>query len=86
MRDHYDDSPVVARLRRAYFADESGDEIWQTYQRAFALQGPVERRSDINQIDNYIGEDAPLSREMADLFAKRRQLVDLDELLRKAGR
>jgi len=86
MKDHYDDSPVIAHLRRAYFGDESGEQIWDQYRRAFSLQGPVERRSDIFQIDAYLGENAAPTRETAALISMRRQLADVDDLLRKAGR
>jgi hypothetical protein len=89
MADHFDDNPLIATLRRIYFApdgDEGANAIWGAYAQEFAKMDDTNRRSDLLTIDAYLNENAAATRETAALFQQRRHLGDIDATLRKARR
>ena len=85
--DPFDDSAPVGILRKAFFSDADSEQaIWGQYKSAFLMLDPMGRRADIGTIDRHIGEQATPSRETATLISYRRQLADLDDLLRRSCR
>jgi hypothetical protein len=87
MADPFDDNSVVALVRQAFYNDDdSAQQIWSDFKIAFARLPPPGRRCDIHHLDTQIGENAAPTRETAHMMTMRRELVDLDRLLRDAGR
>jgi hypothetical protein len=88
MSDNFDDGPVIATLRRAYFgtADATPDQIWSDYRTVFSAMSPEHRRGDLLTIDNHLATELKPTRETAAMISQRRQLGDIDDLLRRSGR
>jgi hypothetical protein len=89
MADHYDDNALIKTLRRCFFSpdgDESANGVYNHYIDQFSRMNETVRRGELLVIDGFLSENAEPTREFAQLFTQRRQLGDLDQKLRRAGR
>jgi hypothetical protein len=81
------ESPVVAALRRAYWSSgEDGEAIWNTFVDGFARSDAHSRRQSLQNMDTYLSERTSVTREHADLIARRRQMASIHDRLWAAGR
>jgi hypothetical protein len=89
MPDNFDDNPVISNLRRAYFGSDnaSPEHVWDDYRTIFTALPQEHRRQELLAIDDYLAAgDLKATRETAATISMRRQLGDLDGMLRKVGR
>ena len=84
---NYDESPIIANLRKAYWSpDEDGQQIWQDFRAKFALKNPEQRRQDLTTVDTYLAEQTHVTHEHAALIQHKRELQDIHTTLWRAGR
>ncbi len=81
-------SRIVDELRKSgLFPDDPDDEtLWHRTTEHFQTLPPTERALAINNVDRMLPEAFTPSREAADVWTKKRQLEDIDFILRRAGR
>ena len=83
------DDPIVAELRKAaiYSPDASDDEIWNEYRdRTFVARTRPERQAAIRWMDDLLDGERNVTKSVAKIFQRRRELVEADLELWRANR
>lgn len=84
---NYDDNPIVENLKRfpQYFNDP--ENAWSNFKADFVKKGPQERVTDLFTVDQWMvaGGDR-VSHQSASLLNAKRELDDIHQVMRKAGR
>jgi hypothetical protein len=80
--------PIIDELRKSglYAHDADDLTIWRQTVQHFQTLPPMERAKAINTVDRMLPDGMTLSRDAAKTFNKKRELEDVDFLLKKAGR
>jgi hypothetical protein len=82
----YDDNPIVENLKRypQYYNDP--ENAWSNFKSDFIKKTPEARVTDLFIVDAWIEPHSRVSRQAASLFNAKRELDDLHQAMRKAGR
>jgi len=82
----YDDNPIVENLKKypRYFNDP--ENAWNNFKADFITKGPEARVTDLFTVEQWMDGESRVSHRAASLFNAKRELDDIHQTMRKAGR
>jgi hypothetical protein len=82
----YDDNPIVENLKKypKYFNDP--ENAWDNFKADFIRKTPDERVTDLFTVDAWMAPHDRVSHQTASLLNAKRELDDIHQAMRKAGR
>jgi hypothetical protein len=82
----YDDNPIVENLKKypKYFNDP--ENAWRDFKNDFIQKGPQDRVTDLFTVDAWMSGGDRVSHQAASLLNAKRELDDIHQAMRKAGR
>ena len=79
------DNPVFEKLRTyPQYADD--DSPWESFKNGFVCKSPEERVQDIWAVSAWMDQESRISQRAASLLNAKRELEDIHQMMRGAGR
>jgi len=84
----YDDDPITRQLKQSPFFDQTDSaDVWDSFkEKFFSVAPPNWRLQSLKGMDEWLAQEDRPTRDHARLLNMRRELDDIHQAMRKAGR